>query len=90
MRSSYHPQIDGKTETVNQCLEDFLICFVHGCPKHWVTWRHLEKFWYNTCPHSSLGTERTSRPVWVLVFNDNDLKGLMHVNENGFKSKGYK
>jgi len=31
--------------------------------------------------------ERTSRLVWVLVINDNDLKGLMPMNENAFRSK---
>lgn len=33
MRSSYHPQTDGQTERFNQCLEAFLRCTVHACPK---------------------------------------------------------
>jgi len=28
--------------------------------------------------------------VWVLVINDNDLKRLMALNENAFRSKGYR
>jgi hypothetical protein len=33
MSSSYHPQTDGQTKQVNQCLETFLCCFVHACPR---------------------------------------------------------
>jgi hypothetical protein len=41
LSSSYHPQTDGQTERVNQCLKTFLHCFVHACPKEWSKWLPL-------------------------------------------------
>lgn len=55
MSSSYHPQTDGQTERLNQCLEAFLRCTVHSCPKQWIKWLPLAEFWYNTTYHSALG-----------------------------------
>lgn len=43
MSSSYHRQIDGQTEHVNQCMETFLRCYVHSCPSKWADWlSHVE------------------------------------------------
>lgn len=36
--SSYHPQTDGQTERLNQCLEAFLRCTVHAAPSKWSQW----------------------------------------------------
>jgi len=55
MSSSYHPQTDGQTERLNQCLETFLRCTVHSCPKQWFKWLPLAEFWYNTAFHSASG-----------------------------------
>jgi hypothetical protein len=44
MSTSYHPQTDGQTERVNQCLEGYLRCFVHACPTHWKKWLSLAEF----------------------------------------------
>lgn len=56
MSSAYHPQKDGTTECVKQCLESYLRCFVHGCPPRWFLWPHLAEFWYSTAFHSALRT----------------------------------
>lgn len=56
MSSSYHPQTDGQTEKLSQCLEGFLRCSVHACPKEWPKWLPLAEYWYNTNFHSALGT----------------------------------
>jgi hypothetical protein len=53
--SSYHPQSDGQTEYVNQCLETFLRCFTQACPSHWSHWLSLAEYWCNTSTHSALG-----------------------------------
>jgi hypothetical protein len=55
LSSSYHPQTDGQTERVNQCLETSLCCFVNACPKKWIDWLPAAEYWYNTSLHSSLG-----------------------------------
>ena len=55
MSTSYHPQTDGQTERVNQCLETYLRCFVHACPSKWVDWLSSAEYWYNTSAHSAIG-----------------------------------
>ncbi|KAK3137073.1 hypothetical protein QOZ80_5BG0447440 [Eleusine coracana subsp. coracana] len=55
MSSAYHPQTDGQTERVNQCVEAYLRCFVQVCPTKWKRWLSLVEFWYNTCYHAALG-----------------------------------
>jgi hypothetical protein len=53
--TSYHPQTDGQTERVNQCLEMYLRCAVHESPKQWKAWLPLAELWYNSTFHTSLG-----------------------------------
>ncbi|KAM7473107.1 hypothetical protein LguiB_020350 [Lonicera macranthoides] len=52
--SAYHPQTDGQTERVNQCLETFLRCMTSYKPTKWALWLHMAQWWYNTNYHTAL------------------------------------
>jgi hypothetical protein len=52
--SAYHPQSDGQTERVNQCVENYLRCMIFADPKKWTTWLPMAEYWYNTSFHNSL------------------------------------
>lgn len=55
MSSSYHPQTDGQSERLNQCVETYLRCVTHAKPKKWAQWLPLAQYWYNTTFHSAIG-----------------------------------
>ncbi|KAL0395244.1 UNVERIFIED_CONTAM: Transposon Ty3-G Gag-Pol polyprotein [Sesamum latifolium] len=54
LSTAYHPQTDGQTERVNQCVENYLKCMCHLRPKQWNKWLSLAEYWYNTNFHSGL------------------------------------
>lgn len=53
--TAYHPQTDGQSERVNQCLEQYLRCAVQDRPRQWRKWLPMAEFWYNSSFHSTLG-----------------------------------
>ena len=55
LSTTYHPQIDGQTERVNQVLEDMLHMYVMDNQAKWEEYLHLVEFSYNNGHHSSLG-----------------------------------
>lgn len=52
--TAYHPQTDGQTERVNQCLEMYLRTAVHETPRQWRRWLPAAEFWYNSSHHASI------------------------------------
>ena len=52
--TAYHPQIDGKTERVNQVLEDVLHMYMMDKPTKWEYYLHLVEFAYKNGKHESI------------------------------------
>lgn len=52
--TAYHPQTDGQSERVNQCMEMYLRCAIHDAPRRWRRWLPTAEFWYNSSFHSSI------------------------------------
>jgi hypothetical protein len=52
--SAYHPQSDGQTERVDQCLKNYLRCMSFLKQKKWLSWLSLTEWWYNSNYHTSL------------------------------------
>ena len=70
--TAYHPQTDGQTERVKQCLEMYLRCAVHDTPRQWRKWLPMAEFRYNSAHHSSLNCS----PFKVLYGKEPNLGGL--------------
>lgn len=55
LSTAYHPQTDGQTERVNQCIEMYLRCITGHKPRQWTKWLAMAEWWYNTTFHSAIG-----------------------------------
>ena len=53
--TAYHSETDGKTERVNQVMEDMLRMYVMDNQTHWEKYIPLVEFAYNNSFHSSIG-----------------------------------
>ena len=56
LSTSYHPQSDGQTERVNQCVSKCFCVVLSVIPNKWAYWLPQAKFWYNTKYHTALGS----------------------------------
>lgn len=54
LSTAYHPQTDGQSERLNQCLEMYLRCLTYQRPNQWHKWLPMAEWWYNTNHHSSI------------------------------------
>lgn len=54
MSSTYHPQTDGQTKRLIQCLETYLRCMTFKRPQLWGKWLHLAEWWFSTTHHSTI------------------------------------
>jgi hypothetical protein len=55
LTTAYHPQSDGQSERVNQCVEMYLRCAIYDNPNKWRQWLPLAEFWYNSSYHTAIG-----------------------------------
>src|SRR5258708_31222442 len=53
LSTAYHPQMDGQTERVNQCVEQYLHNFCSYQQDDWVDWLGIAEFHYNNLIHDS-------------------------------------
>ncbi|MBW0510285.1 hypothetical protein O181_050000 [Austropuccinia psidii MF-1] len=53
LSTAYHPETDGKTERVNQILEQYLLMYVSYHQDDWNTWVPHAEFSYNNSDHPS-------------------------------------
>jgi hypothetical protein len=52
--TAYHPEIDGQTERVNQCVEQYLRCMAFQEPHKWCDWLPVAECLYYSSFHSSI------------------------------------
>jgi ribosomal protein L21E len=52
--TAYHPQTDGQSEKLNQCIETYLRCMVFHNPKKWAAWLGMAEWWYNSNFHTAI------------------------------------
>lgn len=54
--TAFHPQTDGQTERVNQCMEQYLRCYVSYQQDDWYDLLPMAEFAYNSSIHATIKT----------------------------------
>jgi hypothetical protein len=54
LSTAYHPETDGQTERVNQCLEQYLRSMTFKEPTKWADWLAAAEWWYNSSYHTTI------------------------------------
>lgn len=52
--SAYHPECNGQTERVKQCLEQYFHVMAFQKPKKWAGWLPAAEWWYNSSYHIAI------------------------------------
>ena len=52
--SAYHPESDGQTKRVNQCVEQYLCCMAFSEPTKCSNWLAAAEWWYNSSYHTAI------------------------------------
>ena len=80
MSSAYHPQIDGQSERVNQCLEQFLRCYSNYAQDDWIDLLHFAEFTYNNSFHTAIKTTPFFANYGFNVKSDTLIPGSVDTN----------
>ncbi|TXG59010.1 hypothetical protein EZV62_016839 [Acer yangbiense] len=54
LSTAYHSLMDGQSERLNQCLENYIRCMTGARPGKWASWLPMVEWWYNSNHHTSL------------------------------------
>ena len=75
--TTYHPQSNGQTECINQCVEQYLRNFCSYQQDDWVNWLGLAEFQYNNKLHSA-----TKNTPFYLTYGLHPWKGEITANSD--------
>ncbi|MBW0548802.1 hypothetical protein O181_088517 [Austropuccinia psidii MF-1] len=77
LSTAYHPETDGKTERVNQILEQYVLMYVSYHKDDWNTWLPLAEFVYNNSDHSS-----TKQLLFLTVYGRDPQLYSVHITQD--------
>ncbi|MBW0566228.1 hypothetical protein O181_105943, partial [Austropuccinia psidii MF-1] len=82
LSTAYHPETNGKTERVNQILEQYLWMYVGYHQDDWNTWLPLAEFAYNNSDHSS-----TKQSPFFTVYGRDPQFDSVHITQESYQKK---